>query len=45
MGYLRPVTSFNTGKQGEFHERTVFEVAPAVTAAAVSTAPEYAAVV
>jgi anaerobic ribonucleoside-triphosphate reductase len=24
MGYHRPVTSFNTGKQGEFHERTYF---------------------
>jgi len=27
MGYLRPVSSFNTGKQGEFHERTPF-IAP-----------------
>jgi hypothetical protein len=24
MGYHRPVSSFNTGKQGEFHERTYF---------------------
>ena len=24
MGYHRPVTSFNTGKQGEFHERRYF---------------------
>ena len=24
MGYHRPVTSFNTGKQGEFHERQFF---------------------
>jgi len=24
MGYHRPVTSFNTGKQGEFHERRFF---------------------
>ena len=24
MGYHRPVASFNTGKQGEFHERTYF---------------------
>ncbi|BCL76726.1 hypothetical protein JHS3_24620 [Jeongeupia sp. HS-3] len=24
MGYHRPVTSFNTGKQGEFAERTFF---------------------
>jgi hypothetical protein len=25
MGYHRPVSSFNTGKQGEFAERTCFE--------------------
>jgi anaerobic ribonucleoside-triphosphate reductase len=24
MGYHRPVTSFNIGKQGEFHERVHF---------------------
>ena len=24
MGYLRPVSSFNTGKQGEYHQRTPF---------------------
>ena len=24
MGYHRPVASFNTGKQGEFHERRQF---------------------
>lgn len=24
MGYHRPVSSFNTGKQGEFHERKFF---------------------
>jgi hypothetical protein len=24
MGYHRPVSSFNRGKQGEFHERTCF---------------------
>jgi ribonucleoside-triphosphate reductase len=24
MGYRRPVSSFNTGKQGEYHERTPF---------------------
>lgn len=24
MGYHRPVSSFNTGKQGEFHERRFF---------------------
>lgn len=25
MGYHRPVSSFNTGKQGEFKERLFFE--------------------
>lgn len=25
MGYHRPVSSFNTGKKGEFHERTWFK--------------------
>ena len=25
MGYHRPVASFNTGKQGEFHERRHFD--------------------
>jgi hypothetical protein len=24
MGYHRPVSSFNTGKKGEFHERKYF---------------------
>jgi hypothetical protein len=24
MGYHRPVSSFNIGKKGEFHERTCF---------------------
>lgn len=24
MGYHRPVSSFNTGKQGEFHQRQFF---------------------
>lgn len=24
MGYHRPVSSFNTGKKGEFYERTYF---------------------
>ena len=24
MGYHRPVSSFNTGKQGEFHQRRFF---------------------
>ncbi|MDO8652527.1 MAG: anaerobic ribonucleoside-triphosphate reductase [Undibacterium sp.] len=24
MGYHRPVTSFNTGKKGEFYERTYY---------------------
>jgi len=27
MGYHRPVSSFNRGKQGEFHERQFFEEA------------------
>lgn len=25
MGYHRPVSSFNTGKKGEFHERKYFD--------------------
>ncbi|MFC0348692.1 anaerobic ribonucleoside-triphosphate reductase [Undibacterium danionis] len=25
MGYHRPVSSFNTGKKGEFYERTYFQ--------------------
>lgn len=25
MGYHRPVSSFNIGKKGEFHERTYFD--------------------
>jgi len=29
MGYHRPVSSFNTGKQGEFHERRYFREARA----------------
>ena len=29
MGYFRPVTSFNTGKKGEFHERLYFAEPPA----------------
>lgn len=24
MGYHRPLSSFNTGKKGEFHERTYY---------------------
>lgn len=24
MGYHRPMSSFNTGKKGEFHERTYY---------------------
>jgi len=46
MGYLRPVSSFNTGKQGEFAERTPF-VAPDLALVATSTkvqSDEYAAV-
>lgn len=30
MGYHRPVSSFNTGKQGEFHERRYFAEPQAV---------------
>ncbi len=29
MGYHRPVSSFNRGKQSEFHERTYFTEAQA----------------
>lgn len=29
MGYHRPVSSFNLGKQGEFHERRFFSEARA----------------
>ena len=29
MGYHRPLSSFNIGKQGEFHERQFFEEAGA----------------
>lgn len=25
MGYIRPVSEFNIGKQGEYYERTCFE--------------------
>jgi len=47
MGYLRPVSSFNTGKQGEFHERTVFVAPPetALTQLEATKSREYAAVV
>ncbi|MET0268132.1 MAG: ribonucleoside triphosphate reductase [Duganella sp.] len=31
MGYHRPVSSFNTGKQGEFHERKFFRETPCTT--------------
>ena len=30
MGYHRPVASFNTGKKGEFQERTYFNEAVAL---------------
>ncbi len=33
MGYHRPVTSFNIGKKGEFHERKYFEECRAQLAA------------
>ena len=25
MGYYRPVSNYNTGKKGEYHERVTFE--------------------
>lgn len=31
MGYHRPVSSFNIGKQGEFHERLHFKERPVQT--------------
>ena len=34
MGYHRPVSSFNKGKQGEFNERTFFEEAKCCASAA-----------
>ncbi|GLU33676.1 anaerobic ribonucleoside-triphosphate reductase [Trinickia caryophylli] len=34
MGYHRPVSSFNTGKKGEFHERKYFVEARTAVAAA-----------
>lgn len=33
MGYHRPVSSFNTGKKGEFHERRYFDEKRVVPAA------------
>lgn len=33
MGYHRPVSSFNTGKKGEFYERTYFREPCAVSGA------------
>lgn len=36
MGYHRPVSSFNIGKKGEFHERRYFTEG----AAALASAPE-----
>ena len=33
MGYHRPVSSFNIGKQGEYHERRFFEECAAAQAA------------
>lgn len=32
MGYHRPVSSFNTGKKGEFHERQYFVERPLAAA-------------
>ncbi|MCL1800194.1 MAG: anaerobic ribonucleoside-triphosphate reductase, partial [Promicromonosporaceae bacterium] len=43
MGYLRPVSSFNTGKQGEYAQRTAFVPSETITAQPVKD--EYAAVV
>ena len=43
MGYLRPVSSFNTGKQGEYAQRTAF--VPPETISALPVKDEYAAVV
>lgn len=38
MGYHRPMSSFNIGKQGEFHERRYFtEASAAVTSSTVPT--------
>jgi hypothetical protein len=34
MGYHRPVSSFNQGKKGEFHERRFFEEAQCSESAA-----------
>jgi ribonucleoside-triphosphate reductase len=34
MGYHRPVSSFNKGKQGEFNERTFFQEAKCCASAA-----------
>lgn len=34
MGYHRPLSSFNTGKKGEFHERTYFDERSCSTALA-----------
>jgi hypothetical protein len=36
MGYHRPVSSFNIGKQGEFHERRWFREDAACTATAAA---------
>ncbi|QGZ38000.1 anaerobic ribonucleoside-triphosphate reductase-like protein [Pseudoduganella flava] len=38
MGYHRPVSSFNIGKQGEFHERRWFREDAICTANAVAQA-------
>ncbi|MCB4324261.1 anaerobic ribonucleoside-triphosphate reductase [Alcaligenes sp. 13f] len=37
MGYHRPMSSFNIGKQGEFHERRYFTEASACASNAVPT--------
>ena len=38
MGYHRPMASFNTGKKGEFHERTYFDERRCQSAAATASA-------
>ncbi|MGB6241774.1 MAG: anaerobic ribonucleoside-triphosphate reductase [Castellaniella sp.] len=38
MGYHRPVSSFNIGKKGEFHERRFFVERPADPATGARTA-------
>ncbi len=39
MGYHRPMSSFNIGKKGEFHERKYFRESVALGATQTVTAP------